>query len=68
MMFPSLSLNQAALAPPAVTAPSALRSPGRPGYSSNTTPRAFSWRISPSTSVTDQKAWLACEVPAFGVG
>jgi hypothetical protein len=37
-------------------------------YSSNTTPRFFSSATSRSTSSTCQNAWLAFDVPAFGVG
>jgi hypothetical protein len=37
-------------------------------YFSNFTPRAFSSATSRSMSSTCQNAWLAWEVPAFGVG
>ena len=66
-MLPSVSLNQAAFAPPAVIAPLGLFWPGM-SYSSKATPRDFSSAISRSTSSTCQKAWLALEVPALGGG
>ncbi len=66
MMLPSLSLNHAALAPPAVVMPFSSV-PGM-SYLSKVTPRAFSAATSRSTSSTCQNAWLACDVPAFGVG
>src|SRR5215470_12304293 len=66
-MFPSVSLNQAVFAPPAVTMLLFIVRPGM-SYSSNFTPRAFSSATSASTSLTCQKAWLALDVPALDVG
>ena len=66
-MFPSVSLNQAVFAPPAVAIPRVLFIPGM-SYCSKVTPRAFSSATSFSTSATCQKAWLARDVPALGVG
>src|SRR5205814_1486667 len=67
MILPSLSLNQAVLAPPPVATLFLVLSPGT-SYSSNTTPRALSWATSRSTSATCQNAWLARDVPARRVG
>src|SRR5947208_12662887 len=67
MMFPSVSLNQAALLPPVETMLSFVLSPGM-SYSSNRTPRAFSSATSRSRSVTSQNAWLALDVPALRAG
>jgi hypothetical protein len=66
-MLPSLSLNHAALAPPAVTAPAGLLLAGHVVVLEHHA-RALSASISRSTSATDQNAWLACDVPALGVG
>ena len=66
-IFPSLSLNQAVFAPPATAMLFCIFTPGM-SYSSNTTPRALSSVTSSSTSSTCQNAWLAQEVPPFGVG
>jgi len=66
-MFPSVSLNQAVLAPPAVTMLFFIVTPGK-SYSSSFAPRAFRSATSASTSATCQNAWLALDVPALGVG
>ena len=66
MMFPSVSFNHAALAPPAVEI--LFSSISGMSYFSKFTPRAFSSATSRSTSSTCQNAWLAWDVPAFGVG
>src|ERR1035438_991858 len=66
-IFPSVSLNQAVFAPPAVIMPFLIVIPGM-SYSSNFTPRALSSATSASTSSTCQNAWLAFDVPALGVG
>src|SRR5438093_106482 len=66
-IFPSVSLNQAVLAPPPVAMLFFIVIPGI-SYSSNFTPRAFNAVTSASTSLTCQYAWLALEVPAFFVG
>src|SRR5262249_359721 len=60
-------VNQAVFAPPAAAILFRIFTPGM-SYSSNTTPRALSSATSRSTSSTCQNAWLAREVPAFGVG
>ena len=57
----------AAFAPPAVAMPFSVFMPGM-SYSSKVTPRAFNSATSRTTSSTCQKAWLALDVPAFGVG
>src|SRR5437899_2965282 len=66
MMFPSLSLNHAVLAPPAVAMLFLIFMPGM-SSSSKTTPRALSSATSASTSSTCQNAWLAFDVPALRV-
>src|SRR5262245_30745299 len=66
MMLPSVSLNHAAFAPPAVEIP--LLSMVGISYFSNLTPRAVNSATSFSMSLTCQNPWLACDVPAFGVG
>src|SRR5204863_3147520 len=66
-MLPSVSLNHADLAPPAVAMPFSVFRPGM-SYSSNVTPRDFKSATSRSMLSTCQKAWLALDVPAFGVG
>jgi hypothetical protein len=66
MMFPSVSLNHAALAPPAVEMP--FSSISGMSYFSNFTPRAFRSATTRSMSSICQNAWLAWEVPALGVG
>src|SRR4030095_2082185 len=62
----SVYLKQAALEPPAVEIPFS----STPGilYFSTSTPRVISSATSFSMSSTCQHAWLACDVPAFGVG
>ena len=66
-MFPSVSLNHAVFAPPAVAMPLTVLMAGV-SYSSKVTPRAFRSATSRSTSASCQNAWLARLVPAFGVG
>src|ERR1700758_2618478 len=66
-MFPSLSLNQAVLAPPPLTMLFSILIPGM-SYSSNTTPLALSSATSATTSSTAQNAVLAFDVPAPGDG
>src|SRR6185369_8725957 len=66
-MLPSVSLNQAVLAPPAVAMLFFITMPGML-YSSKVTPRPFNSATSASTSATCQNAWLALDVPALGVG
>ena len=65
-MLPSESLNHAAFAPPAVVMP--LASVPGMSYFSKVTPRRLSSATSASISFTSQNAWLACDVPALGVG
>src|SRR2546430_9644415 len=62
-IFPSLSLNHAVLAPPAVAMLFTVLIPGM-SYSSKTTPLDFSSATSASTSTTAQNAVLAFDVPA----
>src|SRR5215467_3043983 len=66
-MFPSVSLNQAVLPRRPCTKLFFIFRLGM-AYSSNFTPRAFSSATSASTSLTCQKAWLALDEPALGVG
>src|SRR6185312_11466714 len=63
MMLPSVSLNQAVLAPPPVAMPFFVLRFGM-SYSSNVTPFFLSSATSRSTSSTCQNAWLARDVPA----
>ncbi len=62
-ILPSLSLDHAVFAPPALAMLFSILMPGM-SYSSNTTPPALSSRTSATTSSTAQNKVLAFDVPA----